>query len=520
MLAGLLVLVAAAAASFGFAAPGYQASGTAVAGRAAAIAGGLSGCLTREFAAPRELRGMWLTTVRNTDWPSKPGLTPEQVKAEYVAWLDFAVKLNHNAIFVHVRPSGDAFWPSAYAPWSYWLTGSKDGADPGWDPMAFMVAEAHARNLEFHAWFNPYKAAQEGDVAQLAANHPLRQHPEWAVGFPASGSSRRLYYNPGIPDARAYVENSILEAVTRYDLDAVHFDDFFYPYPEKGQDFPDAAAFAQYGAGMSKADWRRHNVDTFVKNMSERIRAAKPTVKFGISPFGIWRNSDTDPAGSATRGLESYDAIYADTRKWVKEGWLDYIVPQLYWHIGFAIADYAVLLPWWSKLVEGTKTQLYIGMADYRVGQAGAWKDPTVLTRQLALNDKYGVHGTIHFNAKSVRADRLGATTRYRTAHYATPALIPVTARLAQPAPQAPSDVLVRRTQRSATVTWSKPSTGAAPARYVVYRADSLSTPARLMAVVRATGTSSQSWLDTSAGFAEANYCVTALDRNWAESGP
>src|SRR5262249_42350657 len=199
------------------------------------------------LSAPRELRGMWLTTVRNLDFPSRPGLDEESFKAEYRGWLDLAQRLNHNAIFVQVRPSGDAFWPSKYAPWSDWLTGRRDGVGPGWDPLQFMIGEAHARNLEFHAWFNPYKASQIGDPNQLQPDHPLRQRPEWQVTYPASGSESRLYYNPGIPEARKFVEDSMLEVVRRYDIDGVHFDDFFYPYPVSGQDFPDDATFAQYG---------------------------------------------------------------------------------------------------------------------------------------------------------------------------------------------------------------------------------------------------------------------------------
>ncbi|HEX5995235.1 MAG TPA: family 10 glycosylhydrolase, partial [Jiangellales bacterium] len=301
-------------------------------GRAGPAVPGSPKCGGRPLIAERQLRGMWLTTVNNIDWPSRPGLPVEKVKAEYLSWLDLAQRLRHNAVFVHVRPSGDALWPSKYAPWSEWLTGRRDGRDPGWDPMAWMIAETHARNLEFHAWFNPYRASQPAtvggpgaDFAKLAPSHPLRMHRDWAVTYPANTKNARLYYDPGIPEARKFVEDSILEAVERYDVDGVHFDDFFYPYPEGG-DFPDGASYARYGKGVDKSQWRRNNVDTFVREMSERIKALKPWVRFGISPFGIWRNKATDPAGSATSGLQSYDAIYADTRKWVREKWLDYIV--------------------------------------------------------------------------------------------------------------------------------------------------------------------------------------------------
>jgi len=491
-------------------------------------------CGGRPTDTPRQLRGMWLTTVYNIDWPSRPGLDAETVKAEYRGWLDLAQRLNHNAIFVHIRPSGDAFWPSPYAPWSNWLTGRLDGSSPGWDPLEYIIAEAHARNLEFHAWFNPYRGTQStrqggagSDPKLLAPNHPLRLHPEWSVVYPVGTNGSRLYFNPGIPDARRFVEDSMLDAVARYDVDGVHFDDFFYPYQEADQDFNDAATFATYGKGFAtKGDWRRDNVNKLVQEMSRRIKALKPWVKFGISPFGIWRNSATDKLGSPTRGLQSYDEIFADTRLWVKQGWLDYIVPQLYWHIGFGVADYAKLLPWWANQVAGTRVQLYIGQADYRIGEKGAWSNAAELDRQLTLNEKYGVSGSIHFAANDVRADRLGAVTRYRNAHYGGPALVPTMAHLPTSPLAAPTTVAARRDAKGAvTLTWrggrGPPATG-----FAVYRVDDAAPAngtggptARLIATSRSTGDAVQTWVDQTAinGRSYA-YCVTAVDRLWNES--
>jgi uncharacterized lipoprotein YddW (UPF0748 family) len=488
---------------------------------------GAPDCGGRRLVAERLLRGMWLTTVNNIDWPSRPGLPVEQVKAEYLGWLDLAQRLRHNAVFVHVRPSGDALWPSQYAPWSEWLTGRRDGRDPGWDPMAWMIAETHARNLEFHAWFNPYRASQPAtvggagaDFAKLAPDHPLRTRPDWAIAYPANRKNARLYYDPGIPQARQFVVDSILEAVQRYDVDGVHFDDFFYPYPEGGDDFPDSASHARHGKGVDRAQWRRNNVDTFVREMSERIKALKPWVRFGISPFGIWRNKATDPAGSATSGLQSYDAIYADTRTWVREKWLDYIVPQLYWHIGFGKADYAKLLPWWAKTVEGTGVQLYIGQADYRIGESGPWSDPAELDRQLGLNARFKVDGSIHFSATHVRADRLGAVSRYQAAHYARPALVPTATRLKAAPPGAPVLTSARRTGNGAVTLQWRPAAGPAPTAYAVYRADGTDGDAVLLATLRATADDVQGWTDaTAAAGRRYTYCVTALDRAANESG-
>jgi uncharacterized lipoprotein YddW (UPF0748 family) len=475
-------------------------------------------CAGRPARAPRELRGMWITTVNNIDWPSRPGLPAETVRAEFRGWLELAVRRHHNAVFVHVRPSGDALWPSAYAPWSQWLTGRRDGADPGWDPMAFMVAEAHARNLEFHAWFNPYRGGQPATVGgpgprvdQLAPNHPLRAHPDWVVTYPSADKpGSRLYFNPGIPAARAFVEDSMLEAVQRYDVDGVHFDDFFYPYPEAGQDFPDGAAFTRFrGRFTDRAAWRRDNVNTLVREMSERIKAIKPWVKFGISPFGIWRNARTDPAGSATAGLQSYDDIYADTRLWVREQWLDYVVPQLYWHIGFGRADYAKLLPWWAATVRGTRVQLYIGQADYRVGERGAWKDPAELDRQLTLNRRYGVSGSVHFSARQVGADKLGAVSRYSAAHYAGPALLPPMAQLPASPPAAPVLATPRVDAGAVALSWR----GAGAVSFAVYRV--AGDVARLVGTTRDT-----TWVDRDApAGAPARWCVAGLDRG-GNAGP
>jgi uncharacterized lipoprotein YddW (UPF0748 family) len=475
-------------------------------------------CGTVPARAARELRGMWLTTVANIDFPSRRGLSEAQVKAEYLGWLDLAVAQRHNAIFVHVRPSGDAFWPSAYAPWSEWLTGKRDGKSPGWDPMEFMVTEAHARNLEFHAWFNPYRGSQPGpvgpgaDFAKLAPDHPLIAHRDWAISYP-KGRTARLYFDPGIPAARRFVEDAMLEAVRKYDVDGVHFDDFFYPYPQAGEDFPDDASFARYGQGKARAQWRRDNVDILVREMDERIKQVKPWVKFGISPFGIWRNVANDPDGSQSRGLEAFDAIYADTRKWVQQGWLDYIVPQLYWTIGFAKADYAKLLPWWTALVKGTGVQLYIGMADYRVGEKGDWSDPAMLDRQLALNDRYGTLGQVHFSAKQIRADRLGAVSRYRDRHYAAPALLPLMKRLPAQPPAAPRLTGADRGGDGALRFATASGAGAPAASWALYRVDGAA------AALVATGRTGSQVADPAPPGGSATYCVSGLDRSGNE-GP
>jgi uncharacterized lipoprotein YddW (UPF0748 family) len=368
----------------------------------------------------RELRGMWIASVANVDWPSAPGLSPAEQRRELLDLLDLALERRLNAVMFQVRPTADAFWPSPYEPWSRYLTGIQ-GHDPGWDPLGTAVREAHRRGLELHAWFNPYRVAMTEDPGTLAPTHPVRLHPDWAVPF-----GGKLYYNPGLPEVRRFVEDAMLDAVRRYPIDAVHWDDYFYPYPVAGQTFKDDDAYARYGAGFPDRDaWRRDNTDLLVRETAARIKRIRPRTRFGISPFAVWRNAATDPLGSATRaGVQTYDDLHADTRKWVRREWIDYIVPQVYWNIGFAAADYATLIPWWSDVVDGTGVDLYIGEALYKVGVAGqpaAWQDPAELSRHLTFDaDHPQVRGNVFFSAKEVAADPLGAMSRVVTDHYPT----------------------------------------------------------------------------------------------------
>ncbi len=368
----------------------------------------------------REFRGMWLATVVNRDWPSRPGLTPAEQRAELLAHLDTAVARRLNTVVFQVRPTADALWPSPYEPWSEYLTGVQ-GRHPGWDPLGTAVREAHARGLELHAWFNPYRVAVHTDTSRLVPTHPARVHPDWVLPY-----GGKLYYNPGIPEVRAFVQDAMIDAVRRYDIDAVHFDDYFYPYPVAGQVFDDDATFARYGGGFTdKAAWRRDNIDRLVREMSDRIKETRAGVRFGISPFGVWRNVATDPLGSDTRaGVQTYDDLHADTRGWVKRGWIDHVVPQLYWNIGFAAADYAKLLPWWNEVVRGTGVRLFIGEALYKAGdpaQPAPWQDPGELSRHLTLARRYAqVRGHCFFSAKEVGADPVGAMTRVVADHYPT----------------------------------------------------------------------------------------------------
>ncbi len=399
-------------------------------GFAVAALGAASSLLATGAAAPsaggarREMRGMWLATVGNLDWPSSARLSPAEQQRELRAHFDSAVKHRLNTVFFQVRATADALWPSPYEPWAQSLTGQQ-GRDPGWDPLDFAVREAHRRGLELHAWCNPYRIAHHPDPQRLAAGHPARRNPWWTVAY-----GGKLYYNPGLPEVRAFVQDAMLDAVARYPVDGLHFDDYFYPYPVAGARFDDDEAYDAYGGDFdSRADWRRENIDRLVLETAQRLKEGGARsgrrVRFGVSPFAVWRNQSTDPQGSRTRaGVETYDDMYADTRRWVRERWLDYIAPQVYWPLGTKGADYAELVPWWSRTVEGTGVGLYIGEALYKAGtgEPAAWKDPAELSRHLTFARGYPqVGGHIYFSAKQVAGDRTGALARVVHDHYGSP---------------------------------------------------------------------------------------------------
>lgn len=366
-----------------------------------------------------ELRGMWVATVENIDWPSMPGLDPAAGKQELSALLDTAVERRLNTVYFQVRPTADALWPSPHEPWSKVLTGTQ-GKDPGWDPLGFAVEEAHARGLELHAWFNPYRVANSEDPGQLVPDHPVRQNPHWAVPY-----GGKLYYNPGVPEVREFVTTAMLDAVDRYDIDGVHWDDYFYPYPVEGATFDDEETYAEHGGDFEdKGDWRRHNIDLLVRGMKESLAEREKPLPFGVSPFGVWRNKETDPEGSDTSaGVQTYDDLYADCRKWVREGWVDNIIPQLYWHMGFEAADYRVLVSWWSEVVKDTGVDLYVGEALYKVAdpaQPEQWQQPGELSAHLTFcNDHEQVKGHAFFSAKQVASDPIGAMSKVVQDHYA-----------------------------------------------------------------------------------------------------
>ncbi len=353
-----------------------------------------------------DFRGLWVATVVNIDYPSKPTTDSEKLKSEALKILNKAQATGLNAIFLQVRPTSDAFYKSTYFPWSKYLTG-KQGLPPNddFDPLAFWITEAHMRGMQLHAWINPYRITKKTsnepsyDFASLDPSSPARKHQNWVVKY----SDGNLYFNPGIPEVRKLIIDSILEIVQNYDVDGIHFDDYFYP----GKDFNDKATYKKYGVVYKNInEWRRANVTKLIGDLSKAIQASSQDVSFGISPFGIWANKSSNSLGSETSGTQSYYDHYANTRKWVKDGLLDYIAPQIYWNIGYSIADYSKLLSWWQNTVSGTGVDLYIGQASYRVANpdpASPWYGISEIEKQLKLNEKApGVDGSIFYNYSSI----------------------------------------------------------------------------------------------------------------------
>lgn len=361
------------------------------------------------------MRGVWLTTVSRLDWPpvssvnvSSAALRISQQQQALKDKLDKLKSLGINTVFFQIKPDATALWPSKILPWSDMLTG-KIGQDPGYDPLQFMLDEAHKRGIKVHAWFNPYrvsvntKASTVAELNRTVSLHPASVfvlHPDWI-----RTSGDRFVLDPGIPEARDWITSIVSEVVARYPIDGVQFDDYFYT-ESPGSALNDNQTYSRYGQGFaSKADWRRHNTQLLIEQVSRTIKQLKPDVQFGVSPAGVWRNISHDPAGSATRGAAAYDESYADTRRWVQQGLLDYIAPQLYWPFARDAARYDVLANWWANVVKNTPTKLYIGVALYKIGEPSKMEPDWMieggvpeLKKQLDLNDAVPqIDGTILF---------------------------------------------------------------------------------------------------------------------------
>ena len=344
-------------------------------------------------------RGAWIATVANIDWPSAEAVGDTQRQQEEMIFLlDSLHSIGINAIIFQVRPTADALYKSEYEPVSHWLTGKQgswDNSQIPWDPLAWTIEQAHDRGMEVHVWLNPYRVnLAKNDSSILAKDHLLRRFPDWFWCY-----NKQWYFDPGLDVTREWICTIVQDIITRYDVQAIHMDDYFYPYPAGKKPLPDEATFTKYPRGFTDIkDWRRDNVNLAIKAISETIRECRTDVEFGISPFGVWRNASVDSTGSKTQaGITNYDDLYADIRLWIKEGWIDYVLPQLYWEIGKKVADYEVLAHWWANEVRGTKCKLYIGMAPYRLIESSnpqilkssnpsPWATGNEIKRQMDLN--------------------------------------------------------------------------------------------------------------------------------------
>jgi uncharacterized lipoprotein YddW (UPF0748 family) len=391
---------------------------------------------------PREFRAAWIATVANIDWPSKPGLPVAQQQAELLSLLDRAAQLHFNAVFFQVRSVSDAFYASSIEPWSEYLTGVQGRPpSPYYDPLAFAVTEAHRRGLELHAWFNPFRAAHPLAKSPPAANHITRTVPELVRHY-----GDQTWLDPGEPPVQARVLAVILDVVKRYDIDGVVLDDYFYPYPLKnasGQplDFPDDPSWKRYGVagGLSRADWRRDNINRFILRLSQSLKTAKPGIQFGISSFGIWRPKNPP----VIAGLDAYEKIYADSRKWLAEGWVDFLAPQLYWSTSATEQSFPVLLDWW-RAQNARRRHVWPALADWKFA-------PDEIARQLQFTRQKGEPGSAHYHLRSI-LDNPAQTAGMR-ALYATPVLVPLSPWL--PVTQLPSATLsVSRAGKAAHVSW------------------------------------------------------------------
>jgi uncharacterized lipoprotein YddW (UPF0748 family) len=470
----------------------------------------------------REFRGIWVATVENIDWPATPNETTAQQQQELITILDAHQKTGINAIMLQIRPAADAFYAKSREPWSKWLTGKQGLApNPVYDPLEFAVSEAHKRGMELHAWINPYRATKDSAYSQLSPQHITHIKPEWFFTY----GGMKLF-NPGLPEVREYIVQVVLDMITNYDIDGIHMDDYFYPYHVAGQQINDQQAYQQYGKGFTNIDdWRRDNVNTLIKMLNDSIHQHNPRMKFGISPFSIWANKTQLADGSDTHGSDSYFALYADSRKWVQEGWVDYINPQLYRPIDDKLVPFKTMIDWWGNNAYGR--HLYIGQAPYRIieNKLPGFRLPSQLPGQIQyLRKNARVQGSVYFSSNSLMNNPLGFTDSLRANYYHYPALPPVMLWRDSIAPNAPVGLIAKPELNGVKLMWQTPlmaKDNEPVYGYVVYR---FSTGAKLNLdnaenILSIQYNNNTLYLDTTAQKGKTyTYIVTAIDRLKNES--
>lgn len=468
-----------------------------------------------------EFRGAWMHIIGQNQYARQ---STAENQAYLTDQLDRLQRAGCNAVIWQVRPQADAAYVSQLEPWSRWITGQAGQApQPLWDPLQFMIDESHKRGMELHAWINPYRVTS-GKDDRPAPGHIYYSHPEWFLDY-ADG---KIYFDPGLPESRDFIDRVVRDILVRYDVDAIHMDDYFYPYPVKGAEFPDTASYDRYGLGWDLGDWRRHNVDLLIEQLHNTIHEVKPWVRFGISPFGIWRNRASDPDGSDTNGLQCYDGLYADCIKWTRLGWVDYMVPQLYWELEHKAASSLTLNHWWNEHANGR--HMYYGqaianiMSHRDIADGGDPSNPTQLDHKVRLMRQLpNVQGPCWWPAYHITDNLNGVMDSLAGHHQATPALIPAYTWIdSTPPPPVIHLKQVKGKKGSKTLTWltddsDQPMQQAV--RFVVYRFDKSEQPdlnnaTRIMAIT------------ADRAFVMPNdkgrwvWAVTAVDRCWNESQP
>lgn len=462
----------------------------------------------------REFRGAWIQTAFQSEYKS---MTPARMKKDFIRKLDYLQACGINAIIFQVRPEADAFYRSDIEPWSRFYTGEQGKAPEGdFDLMAFLIDECHQRNMEFHAWLNPYRASTAGNT-KLAESHIYHKHPEWFVTY-----NKQILFDPGLPESRRFICKVVRDIVSRYDVDAIHTDDYFYPYPVAGESFPDDKSFRKYGLrkGYTEAqrgDWRRENVNLLVRELKRTILLTKPWVRFGISPFGIYRNKKSTPdgSGSRTNGLQNYDDLYADITYWIQQGWIDYNIPQIYWEIGHSAADYITLIKWWDE--HAYDRPLYIGQDVARTMKADQ------LTRKMHYERNLPhIQGNCFWPANEILWNTKGVADSLKQTYHRYPALIPAYTHLHDRAPQEVDKLKAEWTPDGYLLHWQaeqSPTNPELASYFVIYRFDAkepvdLSNPAHIVATTRQLFYR----LPYERGKKKYKYVVTAVDRFHNES--
>ena len=468
----------------------------------------------------RELRGAWIATFSNIDWPIRTQ-TPNQQRSAFLLILDNLKSAGINTVYVQVRSQCDAMYASSIEPWSADLTGVQGQApNPFWDPMTFMIEECHKRSIEFHAWLNPYRAISNfAGINNFSANHVARQRPDWLL---SSGALRTL--DPGLPAVRNYILEIVKDIVTRYDIDGLHFDDYFYP----NSVFDDNLTFASNDRGFTdRADWRRDNVNLMVQSVNDAIKIIKPWIKFGISPSGIYRNSTNSTIGTPTAGLEHYTTLFADSKKWIEQGWVDYLAPQVYWFIGQSGADYSRIVPWWNN--QANNRHMYIGLAGYKVNDASlgqpSWLSNTQIPEQIRFNRNYNnVQGQIFYNTKSLMNNPLNFRDSLQLRLYNKPALVPTMPWKDNVKPNSPRLLSAAKYAKDSLVlTWMADNILIGELniakKYVIYKSLTIpintNNPDNILAIIPSNATK---FADLNLDNNNYNYAVSALDRLSNES--